>query len=113
MKAAFVATWSVPVPGREKKAIEFFRELNEYFGKLATEGKISEPEWLFAPGARRIWFIKGEYETLVGLLAIPKVQEFIFTSSFVTEDFEYVITPLGTDEYLDGYEKAGVKLGYI
>jgi hypothetical protein len=29
MKAAFIVTWSAPVPGREKKGIEYFREVND------------------------------------------------------------------------------------
>jgi hypothetical protein len=113
MKAAFVATWSTLVPGREKKGIEFYREITDFFAKLATEGKVTEPEFLFGPAGLRIFFVKGDYETLVGLLALPKIQEFIFSSSFVAEDFQYVIMPLGTEEFIHGYEEVGAKLGFI
>jgi hypothetical protein len=113
MKAALVVTWSAPVAGREKKAIEYFHEVNDFYGKLAAEGKCTEPEWFMGPFDRRIWFVKGDYETLVGLLALPKVQEFIFTGSYTTQDFEYGITPVGTDELLQTFEEVGVKLGYI
>jgi hypothetical protein len=113
MKAAFVVTWSRPVPGREKKSIEYFHEVNDFFAKLATEGKCTEPEWFMGMQGHRIWFVKGEYEALVALLTLPKVQEFIFTGGYVTEDFDYGITPVGTDEFIKAYEGIGSKLGYM
>lgn len=113
MKAAFVVTWSASVPGREKKALEYFREANDFFAKLAAEGKCTEPEFFIGPRDYKIWFVKGEYETLSELLTLPKVQEFIFANSLTTQDFAYFIAPVGTDEYLKAYEQVGAKLGYL
>jgi hypothetical protein len=113
MKAALVVTWSAPVPGREKKGLEYFRDVNDFFAKLAVEGKCTEPEFFVGPRDYKIWFVKGEYETLVGLLGLPKVQEFIFATSLTTQDFQYFIAPIGTDEYLKAYEEVGAKLGYM
>jgi hypothetical protein len=113
MKAALVVTWSAPLPGREKKALEYLREVNDFYGKLATEGKCTEPEWFMSAHGRRIWFVKGEYESLMDLMALPKVQEFIFTGDFLIRDFEYGITPIGSDELIRSFEEVGVKLGYI
>lgn len=113
MKAAFVVTWSTPVPGREKKAIEYFREVNDFFAKLAAEGKCTEPEYFLAPHGPHFWFVKGEFETLAGLQALPKVQEFIFQGRYLNTGFDYGFYLVGTDENLKFFEDAGVKLGFI
>jgi hypothetical protein len=113
MKAAFIVSWSTSVPGREKKSIEYFRDFNEFYGKLAAEGKCTEPEFFVGPGGRRFWFVKGEYETLVGFLTLPKVQEFMFTGDYLAQDFEYGIGPAGADEFIQSFKDVGVKLGFI
>lgn len=113
MKAAFVVTWSSPVPGRERKAIEYFREVNEFYGKLAAEGKCTEPEWFLAPHGHNIWFVKGEYEMFVSLLATPEVQRFIMEGDYLNRDFDYDIDLIGTEDYIKTFEEVGVKLGYV
>jgi hypothetical protein len=60
-----------------------------------------------------VWFVKGEFEALVGLQALPKVQEFIFQGRYLNKEFEYGFYLVGTDEYLKAFEDVGVKLGFI
>ena len=49
MKAAMVAKWTTPVPGREKAAFAYGREVDDFFGKKAAEGLCTEPKWFWAP----------------------------------------------------------------
>jgi hypothetical protein len=49
MKAAMVAKWTTPVPGQEKAAFAYGREVDDFFGKKAAEGLCTEPKWFWAP----------------------------------------------------------------
>ena len=72
MDAAMVVSWKLPFPGREKEALDYAREVNEYWGKLATEGKCSPPEIFFSEtGGHGLWIIKGDRDTLETLLIGP------------------------------------------
>jgi len=39
-EAALCTTWGVPVPGREKHALDVYSETLQYWGRLQQEGKI-------------------------------------------------------------------------
>jgi len=63
MDCAFIVTWKMPFPGREKAALDVAREVDAYWGRLAAEGKCSEPEWFFYSD-RGMWMVKVDANTL-------------------------------------------------
>jgi len=80
MKAAIVVKWTTPVPGREKAAVAYGREVDDFYGKKAAEGLCTEPKWFWAPAGESLWFVEGEYEALLGILATPEVQKLMLPS---------------------------------
>lgn len=65
MKAALVVSWTGIRTGREAQAVEYGREVDDYWGKLAAEGKCSEPKWFWAMAGPSLWIVEGDYETLL------------------------------------------------
>jgi hypothetical protein len=76
-KAAMVVTWTTTVPGREKAALAYAREVDDFYGKKAAEGLCTEPRWFWAPAGESLWIIEGEYDALLGILAMPEAQKFL------------------------------------
>lgn len=104
MKAALVTTWSQPKAGHEADAIKFAREVDDYWGKLAAEGKCSEPTWFWAMKGQSIWFVEGEYETLVALMVDPNTMLLQAKGSMFVEDFGTEICAVGRESLLQPYE---------
>lgn len=65
MKAAIVVKWTTPVPGREKAAVAYGREVDDFYGKKAADGLCTEPKWFWAPTGESLWFVEGAYESLL------------------------------------------------
>ena len=64
MDTAFITTWKVPFPGREKQALEMAAQADDYWGKHASEGRCTTPEWFFLPSGWGMWMVKGERRAL-------------------------------------------------
>jgi hypothetical protein len=114
--AAMVTTFGVPVPGREAQSLQVFADAQTFFGKLAADGKCSEPEaFLFADGGG-ILLVRGE--TLDVLYEIAEMDEFrryTATALYTTEDFDLRFASTGEQlgEFLSIYAAVGTELGYI
>jgi hypothetical protein len=112
MKYAYVVTWKGSVPGREMKAIEYGAEVQEYWGKLAAEGKCSEPEMFFFPDGHGMWMVKGEFQTLEQLWFTDRAQHLLAKGGWLLEDFgfEFVRTGDSADQYLAFFADVGKEL---
>lgn len=111
MKAAFVTKWTTAVPGREKAAIAYGRDVDDFFAKKAADGFCSEPKWFWAPTGENLWFVEGEYEKLFELLALPEVQTFLVKGPILVQDFGYGLYQYGREEFFEQYEEALTELG--
>lgn len=115
MHVAMLVTWTGPVTGRERRALEYGVEVQEHWGKLAAEGKCTPPEMFFSPSGRRMWMVKGDRETLSDLVEAEAAQRLLAIGTFVLADFGYELldTADSADQYLARFSKVGAELGFI
>lgn len=114
MKYAYVVTWKGPVTGREMKALEYGAEVQTYWGKLAAEGKCSEPEMFFFPQGHGMWMIKGEFQTLEELWLTDESQHLLAKGYWLLEDFGYEFARTGdsADQYMVDFADVGKELAF-
>ncbi|HEY5663375.1 MAG TPA: hypothetical protein VIS05_04995 [Ilumatobacter sp.] len=112
MKYAYVVTWNGPVPGREMKALDYGAEVGEYWGKLAADGKCSEPEMFFFPDGHGMWMVKGDFETLDQLWFAEAAQHLLAKGRWLLEDFgyEFVRTGDSVDQFLMFFAEVGKEM---
>jgi hypothetical protein len=114
--AAIVATFGVPVPGREAKALENFADSQTFFSKLAAAGKCSEPEaFLFWDGGG-FMVVKGETpEILFEIVEMDEFRRETATASYTSQDFHFKIAATGErlGQYMANYATVGTELGYL
>ncbi len=113
MKAALVVKFTNAVPGRERASIAYAREVDDFYAKKAAEGLCTEPKWLWASAGEHIWFVEGEYEALLGLLAEPEVQKFLGMGPILTQGFGWSLCQVGREVMFGPYEKALMDLKII
>ena len=114
MKYAFVVTWKAPYPGREQLALDYGYEVAEYWGKLAAEGKCTEPEMFLFPDGHGMWMVKGEFETLERLWLAEKAQHLLVRGQWLLDGFgyEFVLTGDTVDRYLALYNEVGKEYAF-
>ena len=105
MKAALVVSWTGTRAGRESLAIEYGRAVDEYWGKLAAEGKCSEPRWFWAMAGPSHWIVEGDYETLLMYSAAPEGQKLSLKGPLLAEDFHQEVCLVGREEMLKPFEE--------
>jgi hypothetical protein len=105
MKAAMVVKWTTAIPGREKAAIAYGRDVDDFFGKKAAEGLCTEPKWFWTTSGENLWFIEGEYDALLGILATPEAQKFLIKGALLVQGFGYGLYLAGREEMFGQYEE--------
>jgi hypothetical protein len=115
MDAALVVTWTAPLPGREKMALEYGAEVAEYWGKLAAEGKCSPPEMFFFSNGHGLWFVKGDIDTLWSIHVQEATQRLVRKGQLLLQDFAFDFPTAGraADEYVAGYAAVAQELGFV
>ena len=113
MKAAMVVKFTTSIPGREKAAIAYAREVDDFYGKKAAEGLCTAPKWFWAPTGESMWIIEGEYEALLGILALPEAQKFLVMGSILVQGFGYDLYQVGREEMFGPYEETLKELKII
>ena len=105
MKAAMIVHFDHPFPGREIRALEYGVEVNEFWGKLAAEGKCTQPEMFFSTSGHGLWMVKGDLETLEQLVSTEKVQKLLEKGGLLMDGFgyEFHFTGDAADAYLLRY----------
>src|SRR6516165_3681454 len=104
MKAAVVVKFTISIPGREKAAMAYAREVDDFWGKKAAEGLCTEPKWFWATAGEHIWFVEGEYEALLGIVATPEAQKFLSMGPILVEGFGWGLYQVGREEMFGPYE---------
>lgn len=85
MKGAMVVTWTGNRPGRERQGLAYAREVDEFFGRFAAEGKCTSPKWFFAQTGPSVWLVEGEMEDLLMISASPEGQKLAAEGSLFSE----------------------------
>lgn len=108
MEAAFVTTWTRPVPGREQKALEYATEANAYWSQQAHEGKCTEPEMFMSDTGIGLWMVKGDHDVLSKLNETEEVQLLTLKGGLLLKDFTAVIYRTGdaAQQFLAAFGKA-------
>lgn len=96
MDVAMVLSWSAPFPGREKKALEFAAEADEYWGKRAAEGRCTQPEWFFLPTGGGMWMVKGERQVLEELLREDEARRLLARGFVLVQGWGYTVAHYGS-----------------
>lgn len=115
MDSAIVVTWNVPIHGREKEALDYGVEVNEHWGKLAADGKCSDPEMFFFSDGHGEWMVKGNSDVLLKLFMSPENRRLTTKGSLLLDGFRYdfVRTGPASDAYMLEYAELGQELGII
>ena len=103
MKAALVVRFTNPVPGRERAALDYGREVEDFAKKKATEG-ITEPKWYWSSSGENMMIIEGEYEKLLGLSSTPEAMKLENKGMILLQDFRDELVVVGRDEAMGPYE---------
>lgn len=113
MKAAMVVKFTTPIPGREKAALAYAREVDDFWGKKAVDGLCTEPKWFWAPTGESLWFVEGEFDALVGILATPEAQKFLVQGPTLVQSWGYGLYQTGREEMFGPYEETLKELKII
>ena len=113
MDAAFVVSWATPHLGREKMALDYGAEVNEYWGGLAAEGKCSQPEMFFFSRGTGQWMVKGDRDTLQSLVMAEPSQRLLAKGALLLQDFAFDLAIAGkaSDDYMVTYAGVAQELG--
>ncbi|MEU8517661.1 hypothetical protein AB0C76_39710 [Kitasatospora sp. NPDC048722] len=113
MEAAFVITWTQPVPGREQKSLEYAAEAGAFWTQKAREGKCSEPEMFFGETGVGLWMIKGDHDVLAELIETEEVQLLTMKGVLLLRDFTANLYRTGeaAEQFLATFGKALQTLG--
>jgi hypothetical protein len=115
MDSALVVTWTWPIPGREKKALDYAVEVKEYWGKFAAEGKCSPPEVFFLSNGHGLWMVTGDLDTLTSIHLAEETQRLVTKGQFLLQDFAFDFATTGKDaeESMLTLAAVGEELGLI
>jgi len=115
MKAALMVHFREPVPGREKLALDYRADVDEYWGKLAADGKCTFPELFFGSVGGGVWMVKGDLETLEEVVRTPAAQTLLYKGGLLFREFgyEFYLTGESVDEYILRYKEIAKGFGLI
>lgn len=104
MKGAMVVTWTGTRPGRERLSLEYGREVDDFFGKFAAEGKCSSPKWFFARTGPSVWLVEGEVEDLLMISGSPEGAKLSIKGPLLNEGFTVEFCSTERDTMFSEYE---------
>jgi hypothetical protein len=114
---ALVVTWSQPARGREGKALESFTDFLTFWGKLAADGKVGEPEPFFSgDGGRGFAVVRGKTDVLNEYMESEEYEKLISKAQLTVQDLHTEIYVTGDEEIRRGmriYAEAAHELGYL
>ncbi len=114
MDYALVFKWLKPYPGREAKALAVLADFRTYFGKLAAEGKVSEPLVLMQVNDG-MFLVRGDMEVMFDITGRDDFIVLLNKAMFVCEGFAFHMYFTGEelDRRLGLYGQAGQELAYL
>ena len=77
-----------------------------FWGKKAADGLCTEPKWFWGMAGENHWFVEGEYEALLGIMATPEAQALITKGQILVQDFGFGLYQVGREEMFAPYEQA-------
>ena len=110
MRAALVVRFANPVPGRERAALAYGREVDEFARKNAAKG-ITEPKWYWSSSGENMVIVEGEYEKLLELSTTPEAIKLENKGMILMQGFRDELVMVGHDEPQMLYEQALTELG--
>lgn len=110
MRAALVVRFANPVPGRERAALAYGREVDEFARKNAAKG-LSEPKWYWSSSGENMVIVEGEYEKLLELSSTPEAIKLENKGMILMQGFRDELVMVGHDEPQMLYEQALTELG--
>lgn len=115
MDSALIVRWSVPVPGRERRALELAAESNDFWGKQAADGRCTVPEWFFAPDGAGTWIVRGERNVLEVLAFNGQGRTILAKGQLLLQDWTVVLamTGRGAEQEMATWAAAGEELGLL
>ncbi len=114
--AALVFSYGVPVPGREAKALQNFADAQVLFGKLAADGRCSEPEIFHHGYGGGMMIVKAEDAAVLhDILTMDEARRAMSTASFTSTEFMYEMYTTGEAlvDNMTMYAGIGTELGYL
>jgi hypothetical protein len=114
MDYALVFKWLKPFPGREAKALEVLADCRTYFGKLAAEGKVTEP-MVFTSVNDGMMIVSGEMTFMFDIMNRDDFVVLMDKCMYVAEGFRFDTYFTGElmDQRLGLYAKAGKELAFL
>ena len=115
MNAALVFTYGRAFPGREAQAFDAFQDALTFFGKLAADGKILEPEVFIGPFGKGVLVIKGDRDQLRAILDLEDFMPMYMKAAYAVPDIGYEIYSFGEEviELMGLWSTVGKELGYV
>jgi hypothetical protein len=114
---ALVTTWGQSVRGREAKSLEVFMDALTFWGKLAADGKCSQPEAFYADDASNgILIVKGKSDVLREIQESEEYEKLVSKAQLIVDDLKVHTYVTGDDEITRGtriFAEAGNELGYM
>lgn len=86
--AALIATWTHPVPGREAAALRTFQASQEFWRRMASEGKCRETQvWMRADGSSGMSIVEGEADALMEIMESDEYEKVTDEAILCVQDF--------------------------
>lgn len=111
MKAALVVRFSNPVPGREKAALAYQREVEDFAKNKASEG-ITPPKYYWSSSGENMMIIEGDYEKLLSVTSTPEAMKLENKGMLLLQGYRDELVVAGErDEVVGMYEEVLTELG--
>jgi hypothetical protein len=103
------------VVGREKLALDYGVEVEEYWTKQATEGKCSPPKLFFFSNGHGLWMVEGDIDTLWSIHVEEATQRLVTKGQILLQDFafDFVTTGKDAEEYMLTLAAVGEDIGVL
>jgi hypothetical protein len=115
MQVAMVVRWKHPYVGREKQALEYGVEVQEFWRQHAQAGRTGEPEMFFCSSGTGMWMVRGDRSTLDEVWNSDASQRLLAKGTLLLEDFGWEVAIAGpsAEEYMGRYAAVGGELGLL
>jgi hypothetical protein len=95
MKAAVIAHWNGPKPGREREAYALKRETDDLFDTLIADGVLDDAAWFFGTDGPSYFIVRGDATALRELEDMPQNLMLMAKSRHVNDGFGYALYATG------------------
>lgn len=116
--AALIATWSHAIPGREAAALKAFQQSQDFWRRMASEGKCSEPQvWMKADASFGISIVEGDADALEAMQETDEYEKITDEANLVVQDFQRSLFHGGASDevahIMNNWKAAASELGIV